>query len=71
MAAAKSSSVQARFEAAMSHLARELEADDAVLAAVLCGSLSYDRVWHKSDIDLVIVAVDDPKKVVEEGVALI
>lgn len=63
--------VQARFEAATARLAEELEADDAVIAAVLCGSLSYDRVWHKSDVDLIIVGVDDPKKVEERGLALV
>lgn len=32
-----------------------------MLAVLLCGSLSYDRVWTKSDIDLVFVTVDDRK----------
>ncbi len=63
--------VQQRFESAMARLAEQLKKDDAVLAVVLCGSLSHDQVWDKSDIDLVIVAVDDPKKVLEEGVALV
>src|SRR5205085_7222573 len=31
-----------------------------------CGSLSHDRVWAKSDIDLVLVTIDD-KKVAAEG----
>lgn len=39
------------------------------MAAVLCGSLSHDTVWDKSDIDLVLVTVDD-KTFTEEGVAL-
>lgn len=62
---------QHRYETAMAKLSDRLRADDAVLAAVLCGSLAYDVVWHKSDIDLMIVTVDDPKKVVEQGIALI
>jgi len=61
---------QDRYEAAVAKLSERLREDDAVLAAVVCGSLAYDRVWHKSDIDLVIVAVDDPKKVTEQGIAL-
>jgi predicted nucleotidyltransferase len=61
---------QQRYEIAVAKLSERLRADDAVLAAVVCGSLAYDRVWHKSDIDLVIVTVDDPKKVTEQGVAL-
>jgi hypothetical protein len=39
-----------------------------VLAAVLCGSLSHDSVWSKSDIDLVLVTVDE--KPVVSNVAL-
>ncbi len=32
-----------------------------MLAAILCGSLSHDTVWAKSDVDLVLVTVDDRK----------
>jgi hypothetical protein len=32
-----------------------------VLAAILCGSLSHDTVWAKSDIDLILVTIDDRK----------
>jgi len=32
-----------------------------VLAAILCGSLAHDKVWAKSDIDLVLVTIDDRK----------
>ena len=39
--------------------------DRSILAALLCGSLSHDTVWAKSDIDLVLVTVDDKK--VEAG----
>ena len=33
---------------------------------ILCGSLSHDTVWAKSDIDLVLVTIDD-KKVEPDG----
>jgi hypothetical protein len=39
------------------------------LGAVLCGSLSHDTVWSKSDIDLVLITIDD-KKTESAGVAL-
>jgi len=39
--------------------------DRSILAAILCGSLSHDTVWAKSDIDLALVTVDDKK--VEKG----
>lgn len=32
-----------------------------MLAAILCGSLAHDKVWAKSDIDLVLVTIDDKK----------
>jgi len=40
-----------------------------VLAAILCGSLAHDKVWAKSDIDLVLVTIDD-KKVGQTDLAL-
>src|SRR6058998_1697774 len=43
--------------------------DRSILAAILCGSLSYDTVWAKSDIDLVLVTIDD-KKVEQSDIAL-
>jgi len=50
-----------RFLAALADLQALLERDTSVLAAVLCGSLAHDRVWEKSDIDLVVITVDDKK----------
>ena len=35
--------------------------DRSILAALLCGSLAHDTVWAKSDIDLVLVTIDDSK----------
>ena len=32
-----------------------------MLAAILCGSLSHDTVWAKSDIDLALVTIDDKR----------
>lgn len=50
-----------RFMAALDGLVAEVKHDRSVLAAILCGSLSHDTVWAKSDIDLVLVTVDDKK----------
>jgi uncharacterized protein len=52
-------SVQQKFEVALNRLTEQLKLDRSILAAILCGSLSYDRVWAKSDIDLVVVTIDD------------
>ncbi|WP_409344551.1 hypothetical protein [Paenibacillus sp. MBLB4367] len=36
----------------------KIKRDEQVIAAVLLGSLSYDQVWEKSDIDLKIIVHD-------------
>ena len=53
--------VRQKFTAALDSLITEVRADRSVLAALLCGSLSHDTVWAKSDIDLVLVTIDDRK----------
>jgi len=53
--------VQQRFGAALDALVEQVKQDRSVLAAILCGSLSHDTVWAKSDIDLVLVTIDDRK----------
>lgn len=57
----ETSQVQQRFTAALDALVEQARVDRSVLAAILCGSLSHDVVWAKSDIDLVFVTVDDRK----------
>ena len=52
-------SVEQTFTAALNGLVQQIKQDRAVLAAVLCGSLSHDTVWARSDIDLVLVTIDD------------
>jgi uncharacterized protein len=62
-------SVQTRFESALDELARSFRKDRSILAAILCGSLSHDMVWSKSDIDLALVTVDD-KAIESSDIAL-
>lgn len=38
-----------------------MRADRSILAAILCGSLAHDTVWEKSDVDLVLVTIDEAK----------
>jgi hypothetical protein len=61
-----------RFEAALVGLIDEVKRDRTILAAVLGGSLSHDKVWAKSDIDLVFVTADERKdpRAVDAGHAL-
>jgi predicted nucleotidyltransferase len=62
-------SIQKKFTAALEALVGQVKGDRSVLAAILCGSLAHDTVWARSDIDLVLVTIDD-KKVETSGLAL-
>ena len=42
-------------------MVEQVKQDRSILAAILCGSLSHDTVWEKSDIDLVLITIDDKK----------
>src|SRR5687768_17606673 len=65
-------SIQQKFTDALNALVDQIKRDRSILAAILCGSLSHDIVWEKSDIDLVLVTVDDKKveSAKERGLAL-
>ena len=50
-----------QFSAALDTLVEQIRQDRSILAALLCGSLAHDTVWAKSDIDLMLVTIDDSK----------
>jgi predicted nucleotidyltransferase len=54
-------SIQEKFTGALEALVAQVKGDRSVLAAILCGSLAHDTVWARSDIDLVLVTIDDKK----------
>src|SRR6266496_3909647 len=63
--------VEETFKEALEALVEQVKRDRSILAAILCGSLSHDKVWEKSDIDLVLITVDDKIfKAESDGVAL-
>lgn len=64
--------VRQRFADAVDALVERVKGDRSVLAAILCGSLSHDTVWAKSDVDLVFVTADDKRgsQVEREGLSL-
>ena len=62
-------SIRQKFTEALDALIEQVKEDRSILAAILCGSLSYDAVWAKSDIDLVLVTIDD-KKAPQSGLSL-
>jgi hypothetical protein len=51
--------IRQRFSSALDALVNHVKADRSILAVMLCGSLSHDVVWEKSDIDLMLVTADD------------
>jgi predicted nucleotidyltransferase len=61
--------IQKKFTEALDSLVAQVKEDRSILAAILCGSLSHDTVWAKSDIDLALVTIDD-KKVEKASLAL-
>src|SRR6266853_3081962 len=66
---ASTGSIQRQFTEALDDLVAQVKQYRSILAAILCGSLSHDTVWEKSDIDLALVTIDD-KKVESAHVAL-
>ena len=61
--------VQELYSSALDSLVAKLQADHAVLAAVLLGSLAHDTVWQRSDIDLLVVTQESSRK--KEGFCLV
>jgi hypothetical protein len=59
-------SIEQQFTSALAAVIEQIKGDRTILAAVLCGSLSHDTVWAKSDIDLVLVTVDEGKAAVAD-----
>ena len=48
-----------QFTEALDLLVAQVREDQSIVAAIPCGSLSYDLVWSKSDRDLVLITIDD------------
>lgn len=62
--------IEQKFTAALEQLAQVIREDKSILAAILCGSLSHDTVWSKSDIDLALITIDDKAAGKEGHIAL-
>jgi predicted nucleotidyltransferase len=59
----KRSRVHRDYQSAIDELTKKVEKDEYALNLMLAGSLSYDTVWEKSDIDVMIVTRDEPYSV--------
>jgi RNA polymerase sigma factor (sigma-70 family) len=62
----------ALFNEALESFIARVKQDRYIIAAILCGSLSHDTVWRKSDIDLVLISREEKSNegycLVENGV---
>ena len=64
-----SEAIRERYQAALAAFVEKVRQDSYIIAAILGGSLSYDQVWEKSDIDILLVGRSE--KVPERGYYLI
>ena len=56
-------------EEALHSFVEKVRRDDVVVAVILYGSLAYDDVWEKSDIDILIIT--DEEKAANKGYYLL
>lgn len=50
--------VQKRYSEAVDTFINKIKSDPNIIAVIVCGSLAYDAVWEKSDIDTTVVIRD-------------
>ena len=63
----------ALFNAALDSFVTKVKMDRNIIAIILMGSLSYDKIWRRSDIDIILIAKTDKERgrsfcLVENGV---
>jgi uncharacterized protein len=63
------------FNAAVDSFVSKVKDDPNVIAVIVCGSLAYDVVWEKSDIDMTVVVRDQTLKntsysIIEDGILI-
>lgn len=51
-----------RYQEAVDSFLDKIKSDPNVIAVILCGSLAYDQVWEKSDVDITVVVRDQNLK---------
>ncbi|HIA67956.1 TPA: hypothetical protein EYN98_18280 [Candidatus Poribacteria bacterium] len=54
-------STKKQYRKAVELVVEKAKRDPQIIAGILYGSLSHDQVWEKSDLDLWLVTVDNPK----------
>ena len=58
-AAGELNAVRERYLSALDAFTAKVQQDRTILAAIVYGSLAYDTVWAKSDIDILLVSRDE------------
>jgi len=71
----KQAELKERFNAAVDSFVSKVKDDPNVIAVIVCGSVAYDVVWEKSDVDMTVVVRDQNLKcnyycVVEDGITI-
>lgn len=64
-----------RYNSAVDSFINKVKGDPNIIAVIVCGSLAYDMVWEKSDIDMTVVVRDQPLKnenycIIEDGITI-
>ncbi|MDF2537952.1 MAG: nucleotidyltransferase [Herbinix sp.] len=58
----KLAEMKERYVAATESFISKVKDDPNVIAVIICGSLAYDQVWEKSDVDMTLVVRDQVLK---------
>src|SRR6476659_4731541 len=61
--------VRERYQKAVDNFVERVKQDPYILAVILFGSLSYDQVWAKSDIDIMLVGPEPKSSAKQAGKA--
>lgn len=69
------SELKSRFMAATESFISKVKDDPNVIAIIICGSLAYDLVWEKSDVDMTVIIRDQSLKndsycILEDGILI-
>ncbi|WNS46296.1 nucleotidyltransferase [Paenibacillus sp. MMS20-IR301] len=75
MEASVHAELQSRYTAAAESFVDKVKGDPNVIAVIVCGSLAYDQVWERSDIDMAVIVRDQLLQqhgycLVEDGITI-
>lgn len=71
----KQAELKKRYDAAVDSFVSKVRDDPNIIAVIVCGSLAYDKLWEKSDIDMNVVVRDQHIAtssycIVEDGITI-